>query len=320
MHKKINPKEGSCPICNNLSTNLIDLNTNFIKNKLSNHFNNEVGSNVEICDYSLMKCNNCDFEYAFPFKEGSSSFYDWITSQEKYYPVSRWEYKKTLDVIQTRNDKIKLLDVGCGDGKYLDFLKANSNGNIDFSGLDPTKLSAEMCLEKGHKVFCKDINEFKNSFKNELFDAVTVFHVLEHIANPKLFLKELLTLINPSGKILISTPYSPMELELEWFDILNHPPHHMGRWNLKSYKSLALELNLNVKSYFPKPNSIFRAALASFIISIYGPSKSLSKKQRLLEVIKKPINFVSHVYKQSKREKISNQRIANVVLVEFTKK
>jgi 2-polyprenyl-3-methyl-5-hydroxy-6-metoxy-1,4-benzoquinol methylase len=52
----------------------------------------------------------------------------------------------------------------------------------------------------------------------------------EHIAKPKEFVQEILSILHPLGNIYLSTPYSPMDFELEWYDVLNNPPHHMGRW------------------------------------------------------------------------------------------
>jgi len=51
-------------------------------------------------------------------------------------------------------------------------------------------------------------------------------------------------LLAPSGRLMISTPYSPMSLEENWFDPLNHPPHHITRWSEKPYEALAARTGL----------------------------------------------------------------------------
>jgi 2-polyprenyl-3-methyl-5-hydroxy-6-metoxy-1,4-benzoquinol methylase len=307
-----------CPICHSFSKNTKDLKVEQIKPLLSEHFKNKITSNVEIVDYSLLKCSNCSYEFAYPQIEGSSSFYDWVTLQNNYYPPIRWEYEKTLSILE--NKQVKLLDVGCGDGRFLDFIKKSNNKNIDYAGLDPTKKSVEICLENGHKAYCMDIKMFKTKFKNKFFDYVTIFHVLEHIAFPKEFLEELISLTKPGGAVFASTPYSPMDFEVDWFDVLNHPPHHMGRWNLKSYKTLAEILNLKIEFFMPKQRNFFKSGIKSFRFSIYGNSENNSKIDIIKCIIRKPYKFLNHLYIQSKRDTLEGARAANVILVKFTKR
>ena len=141
MNRNKYSNNANCPICNSSTQKLKNLNSNFIKNKLSEHFNNQLGEDVEIIDYSLLKCNNCNFEYAYPLIEGSSSFYNWVTSQIGYYPDTRWEYGKVVELIVNKRDQENLLDVGCGDGKFLDFIKKSPETRIEPFGLNTYNLN-----------------------------------------------------------------------------------------------------------------------------------------------------------------------------------
>lgn len=311
-----------CPICKNASKKIKNLDSTYIKNKLSKHFKKEIINDLEIIDYNLMKCNDCSFEFAYPQTEGSGSFYDWITSQPNYYTDSRWEYSKVLELLSKSKEKnsIKLLDVGCGDGQFFDQIARSKMLNIDFYGLDTTIGSVEICKNKGYKVFCLDVHKFKSEFKDNLFDVIVSFHCLEHISNPKEFLEELGSLINPLGTIYISTPYSPMPFELEWYDVLNFPPHHIGRWNLKSYNKIAEMLGLRIEVFMPVSEKLLNTAIQSFMFSIHGNINIISKKQILIDMIFRPLKFCCHLYKQSKREKVQGGRASYVILVKFTKK
>src|ERR1700761_7407025 len=123
--------EKLCPICGKESKDKYFLSSNFIKQKLSVHFNNDVPDNILIDDYTLLKCDECTFEFAYPKKEGTSSFYQWITIQDNYYPQDRWEYYKVVELINQKDDEITLLDVGCGDGKFFDVIR-KLNADINF--------------------------------------------------------------------------------------------------------------------------------------------------------------------------------------------
>jgi 2-polyprenyl-3-methyl-5-hydroxy-6-metoxy-1,4-benzoquinol methylase len=286
-------KDKSCSICGEIGKENYLICATEIKKKLSNHFNGTIPNNVEIDDYSIIKCDKCKFEFASP--------------------------KKVIELI---NPNSTLLDVGCGDGQFFDVIKTKGV-KIDYLGIDPTQESINKCLNKDHKALCLTTSSFKTENPNVLFDYVVSFHCLEHIANPLLFLQEIKSLIKNTGNIFISTPYSPMTIELDWFDILNHPPHHMGRWNKQAYEAIAEKLNLNIEFFAPKSLSTIKAASSSFLLSetdnvmfnLQGKKIDLIK-----HVILNPFKFFTHLLKQSKREQLLNRKAPNVVLVKFSNK
>ena len=308
-----------CPTCGGLSKKIKSLDSAYIKSQLSIQFNTPVLKDVEIVDYELLRCNECSFEFAFPQIEGSGSFYDWVTSQPKYYVESRWEYYKVLDLLAKESKGIRLLDVGCGDGQFFDVINQSERLKIDLYGLDTTAASIEICRNKGYNVFCMDIQKFKSVHGEIHFNIITAFHVLEHIADPKKFLAEIAGLLEPSGSIFVSTPYSPMDFELDWYDVLNHPPHHMGRWNLNSYIKIAEVLGLKPEFFMPEYPGLLRSAILSFKFSIYGSALLQSKIKILKAIGRRPAKFFTHLLQQSNRTRISGKRASNVILVKFTK-
>ena len=312
-------EKNQCPICGGFAKPIKKLDAAFIEDKLALYFDKKISGNLDIPDFEMMQCPECTFEFANPRIEGSAAFYNWITSQPGYYVETRWEYPKVIELLSKKNKKTELLDVGCGDGLFFDYVSHNGNLEIDLYGLDPTPGSIEKCEKKGYKVFCMDVQKFKSTRKDILFDVITCYHVLEHIADPKQFLKELKGLIKPGGEIYISTPYSPMDFELEWYDVLNHPPHHMGRWNLASYKKIAEVLGLQIETFMPPQRNFFKSAILSFMYSIYGPEKIQSKTKILKSVVRYPFKFFRHLKGQSQRSKVCGKRAANVILVKFIK-
>ena len=224
-----------------------------------------------------------------------------------------------LTILTDKNKPLSLLDVGCGDGRFFDQVRQSEISNIELCGLDPTEGCVATCKAKGYTVFCMNIANFKSAFPDRSFDAVTAYHVLEHIADPKKFLSELISLISGTGAIYISTPYSPMNFELAWYDVLNHPPHHMGRWNLEVYKKLAANLKLKLEVFMPAGEGLLKAATLSFMFATHGPLTTYPKIKILKSIARHPIKFFKHLHKQSQRTKIAGKRVSNVILVKFTK-
>jgi len=306
----------NCPICKSDTTPIKNISRTFIKSALSKYFNTAVVPDEIIdTDYQINSCPSCTLEFANPLTPGNDHFYNWITKQDHYYPAVRWEYSiaKSL-IISDTAEKVKVIDIGCGSGDFLEIL-IKDNNNIIARGLDSTESSVQSCKDKGLDVSCVYLEDIVKDHLN-YFDFVTSFHVLEHVSDPYNFVAEMKKILKPGGSILLSTPYSPMSFETDWYDPLNHPPHHMSRWNTKSYTRLADLLNMKINFIYPETLSTFRR-------TCYTIKYKNNIKDRLgiiKSILLKPISFINIYRHQLKREKLPNGQYApNVVLVKLTK-
>jgi len=108
-----------------------------------------------------------------------------------------------------RKKEIKLLELGCGTGKILAFLK-NEMPRLEIWGTD---FSRE-CIEYANKNYKKEGLYFlvsdakKTPFSRGSFDVVISSHVIEHLtkADGEKFLKEAKTLVRDGGVVLVGTP------------------------------------------------------------------------------------------------------------------
>ena len=82
---------------------------------------------------------------------------------------------------------------------------------------------------------------------------MVAFHVIEHIADPVNFIKNLTTLLTTNGKIYLSVPNQDGPIKFIDPCIHNMPPHHATRWHTKTFEVLAEQLNLSIEriSYEP---------------------------------------------------------------------
>ena len=84
----------------------------------------------------------------------------------------------------------RVLDVGCGDGVLIEYLKKEKN--IDVRGLEISKDKVQKCISKGLTVIEGNAEIDLKQFPNNSFDYVVLSQTLQAFINPELVIKELL--------------------------------------------------------------------------------------------------------------------------------
>ena len=99
--------------------------------------------------------------------------------------------KKEFEVISQiiKNNK-RVLDIGCGDGTLMEYLK-NYQQN-DVRGLEPQKNLAQKCIAKGLPVIEGDAEKELSQFQEKSFDYVVLSQTLQAFLNPEEVLNQLL--------------------------------------------------------------------------------------------------------------------------------
>ncbi|MFC1496655.1 class I SAM-dependent methyltransferase [Candidatus Margulisiibacteriota bacterium] len=98
----------------------------------------------------------------------------------------------------------RILDVGCGRGYLLYYLKKIFHYEV----ADGTQISknavdfARNTLKLN--IYANDLLQLK--LKPDSYDIVSLWHVLEHVKNPEEYVKEIMNILKPNGKIIIEVP------------------------------------------------------------------------------------------------------------------
>jgi SAM-dependent methyltransferase len=108
--------------------------------------------------------------------------------------------QKVIEKSKIKNQKSKILDVGCGTGANLEMLAQFGESE----GVDVSDDALEFCRAKGLKVH-KGLAE-KLPFEDESFDVVTALDVVEHLDDDVAGLKEMHRVLKKDGRTLIFVP------------------------------------------------------------------------------------------------------------------
>lgn len=96
-----------------------------------------------------------------------------------------------LDIIQHWiKPGSRVLDLGCGDGSLLEFLK--SHKDVSDIGLEIDERNIQHCLSKGVNVLQQDLNKSLSNFGDKSFDTVLLTQTLQAVSYPDVLIDEML--------------------------------------------------------------------------------------------------------------------------------
>ena len=156
--------------------------------------------------YSLKQCSACSFVSTdpLPSAEELKRYYDqdyWQPGKGRTDSLLKLLYKFRMSGIISDLKKLvpqkgRILDWGAGDGRLVRHLE--EEGFVGF-GIDIYSANLNQ-----NNLFSATIEDAP--FKNEFFDAITCFHVLEHIDRPIPSIKRAFQLLRPGGILVLEVP------------------------------------------------------------------------------------------------------------------
>lgn len=169
---------------------------------------------------AFFHCKCCDIRYQYPglTPEEESEFYaaefegfmasrsgttgGWQQAEMHIEANEPTRRRRMAYLVPHLSESRSVLEVGCSSGFMLYPLL--ESGHI-CTGVEPSGVFSSFVRKKGIPVY-DSINRLSESIKDSCFDLILHFFVLEHIANPLMFLKEQLKLLKPGGKIIFEVP------------------------------------------------------------------------------------------------------------------
>jgi 2-polyprenyl-3-methyl-5-hydroxy-6-metoxy-1,4-benzoquinol methylase len=95
----------------------------------------------------------------------------------------------------------RVLDLACGSGALTQRLR---DGGFEVESAD--LVSEGFRLHGQGKFYTADFNSSFRNLVNGPYDAITALEIIEHLENPRHFVRECMALLKPGGFLILSTP------------------------------------------------------------------------------------------------------------------
>jgi 2-polyprenyl-3-methyl-5-hydroxy-6-metoxy-1,4-benzoquinol methylase len=270
---------------------------------------------VSMEDFTVMKCTNCGFAFTLnaPDADQIGRYYeheDYISHTDTkegfffviYHKVRSYMLGRKLDYIQAHGQIKRLFDIGSGTGYFVNYVLENG---IEVKGFEPDADARTQAKKNFNIDLEASLADVLN--RKVTFDAISMWHVLEHVHELDAYFEYFRSLLNENGVLAIAVPnYTSYDADVYgkyWaaYDL----PKHLWHFSPTSMKQLAENHHFqHVKSY-AMPFDPFYIALLSD-----GHQKS-GVLGKIRAVIIGVISFLKGM--------VSSEKASSVVYI-FTKK
>jgi 2-polyprenyl-3-methyl-5-hydroxy-6-metoxy-1,4-benzoquinol methylase len=282
----------------------------------SGHFNNAMvvkDYSVSQESFTICKCKKCEFLFTNPRpnKANIGRYYeseDYISHQDKASNLTNILYKMVRNFtlgqkVQYINKHVpkkgRLLDFGCGTGH---FLKRAEEDGWETVGFEPSKVAANIAKTKNKLTIYNELVDLEGEKK---FDAISLFHVLEHIHDLNSTMETLSSKLKKRGVFFIAVPnidsFDAKEYKEGWaaWDV----PRHLYHFSQETMDKFAETHDLRIKTIMPmkfdgyyvsllsesnihQKKNLIKSFLNGFKSNLYG-KRNKNNYSSLLYILKK---------------------------------
>lgn len=224
--------------------------------------------------FNLATCTKCGFVLTNP-RPGAKEIGKYYESKDYishsntkegiinkvYHFVKTRAIRKKIKLITNLNPPDKtLLDIGCGTGDFMG--KSKENG-WQVIGIEPNKEAREISINKYNSIVYDEGGI--QLINNQSISIITMWHVLEHVHDLNLRIKEINNLLKPGGYAVIAVPnYTSWDAKhYGKFWAAYDVPRHLYHFSPEIIKTLFSKHNLFHVSSLPMKMDAYYVSMLS---------------------------------------------------------
>lgn len=224
--------------------------------------------------FNIVSCNSCGFKFTNPRPDNEvlgnyykAESYVSHTNSKKgiinklYHIVRNYTLKSKIKMVSGYVSRGTILDYGCGTGM---FLSAINKAGWETYGMEPDDDARKIASENGNNVF-SDKDRMKTYITDKKFNAITLWHVLEHVTDMEETLSFFKQRLNKDGVLIIAVPnhvsYDAQYYKEYWaaYDV----PIHLHHFELKTMKALVENAGFKLQETKPMKFDSFYVSMLS---------------------------------------------------------
>ncbi|MGN6602075.1 MAG: class I SAM-dependent methyltransferase [Ginsengibacter sp.] len=233
--------------------------------------------------FEIWECGDCSLRFTqnIPGAGDIGKYYqseDYISHSDTkkgftnslYHSVRKrtLQQKRKLVESYTHKSAGSILDIGAGTGAFLNAMKI---AGWNCTGIEPE----ESARNKAKELYELDLKNAEALFtlSSQSFNAITMWHVLEHVHQLQEYIKQLKHLLKEDGKLFIAVPnYTSEDAKIYgqyWaaYDV----PRHLYHFSPKAMEKLLSEHGLQLETLKPM---WFDSVYVSLLSEKYKTGKS----------------------------------------------
>jgi 2-polyprenyl-3-methyl-5-hydroxy-6-metoxy-1,4-benzoquinol methylase len=252
-----------CPICNSSKTSKAF--------DAVDHFSTKE-------TFPIYDCKSCGFRFTnkFPSEDSIGRYYDspdYISHSDSktglinrlYHFFRKQMLKKKIDlvskyVVPRQKDNIRLLDIGSGTGYFLNAAKERGYA---VTGIEKDSNARDYAITN----FGLDVKDEQSlwALKDESFDVITLWHVLEHLDNLNEVVAKIKSILKPNGVMILALPnhnsHDAKKYKGYWaaYDV----PRHLWHFTPDSVEKLLSKHQFNIIKQKTMPLDAFYISMLS---------------------------------------------------------
>ncbi len=130
------------------------------------------------------------------------------------------------------------LDIGCGTGRVLRAMEKSGVARPRIYGIELDQQAVDRLALAGYRAICQRV-EACDQVPAASIDLASMFHVIEHVADPAAVVRRVAQWLSPGGLLALETP-NVDSLDARWFGKTYWGGYHIPRhWHLFSPETLS---------------------------------------------------------------------------------